>query len=259
MRVPRFFCRPEDRSGDLLTLPEDESRHARRVLRLGPGDRIAVLDGTGVEYEAVIEAGSSPAARPANRPGGLRLTARVLSARSRAAEPSLQVILLQGLPKGDKMDLIVQKATELGVSRIVPLQAVRSISRPEPERGPGKAARWQRIAQEAAKQAGRALAPTVEPPQTLMQALGRLPEACTVIVPWEGEGRRTLAEAAAGLLPGGTVAVLIGPEGGLAEEEIEQAEAAGALTVTLGPRILRTETAGFVALACLLYATGNLE
>ncbi|HHW15321.1 MAG TPA: 16S rRNA (uracil(1498)-N(3))-methyltransferase [Firmicutes bacterium] len=259
MRVPRFFCRPEDRSGDRLTLPADESRHARKVLRLGPGDRIAVLDGTGVEYEAVVEA-FGPSATPAGkRRGGFCLTARVLATRSRAAEPSLQVILLQGLPKGDKMDLIVQKATELGVSRIVPVQAKRSISRPEPERGPGKAARWQRIAQEAAKQAGRSLAPAVEPPRTLAQALGRLPEGCTVIVPWEGEGRRTLAEAVAALRRDAPAALLIGPEGGLAEDEIEQAEAAGALTVTLGPRILRTETAGFVALACLLYATGNLE
>ncbi|MDI6869947.1 MAG: 16S rRNA (uracil(1498)-N(3))-methyltransferase [Bacillota bacterium] len=250
--MPRFFCAPEDRSGDWVTLPAAEARHALKVLRLGRGDRIAVLDGSGTEYEAVIEQAGMAAG------GEETLRARIVTARSRATEPSLDLILLQGLPKGDRMDLIVQKATELGVSRIIPVLTERSVARPAVGKGEAKAARWQRVAQEAAKQAGRAVVPRVEPPQSLGAALRSLPAGCALIVPWEGERRRTLAEAVR-RLAGGPVAVLIGPEGGLSEAEQAQAAEAGGLAVTLGPRILRTETAGLVTLTCLLYATGNLE
>ncbi len=254
MRVPRFFSRSADREGDLVRLGGAEARHALKVLRLGPGDRIAVLDGSGREYEAVIERVDG-----AVDGGEAILQARIAATRPRATEPSLNLLLLQGLPKGDKMDLIVQKATELGVSRIVPVVTERSVSRPEAESGWAKAARWRRIAQEAAKQAGRAVVPEVELPQSLGEALRTLPAGCALIVPWEGERRRTLAEAVEALAPAGAAAVLIGPEGGLSEAEVAQASAAGGATVTLGPRLLRTETAGLAVLACLLYATGNLE
>ncbi|MGE5554422.1 MAG: 16S rRNA (uracil(1498)-N(3))-methyltransferase [Betaproteobacteria bacterium] len=254
MRVPRFLCVPEDREGNLICLRGPEACHARRVLRLGPGDHIAILDGSGTEYQAVIEDRGCGAGS-----GAEVLWARITAAQTRVTEPSLKLVLLQGLPKGDKMDLIVQKATELGVGRIIPVVAQRSVARPKADKGERKAPRWRRIAWEAAKQSGRALVPAIEPPQSLEEALRSLPAGCRLIVPWEGERRRTLAEAAVGLLPGATVAVLIGPEGGLTEEEVGLVSTVGGVTVTLGPRILRTETAGLVVLACLLYATGNLE
>lgn len=253
MRIPRFFCRPEDRQGEVLTLPGAEARHAVTVLRLAPGARIAVLDGTGLEHEAVVtEAGASGAGEPL-------LRARVVASRPRATEPSLELILLQGLPKGDKLDLVVQKATELGVSQIIPVLTERGVARPKAERVAGKTARWQRIALEAAKQAGRGVVPDVLTPRPLADALQALPSGCLLIVPWEAEQRRTLAEAAATITAGRPVAVAIGPEGGFAGREIALLEEAGAVTVTLGPRTLRTETAGLVALSCLLYATHNLE
>lgn len=253
MRTHRFFSPTPCRVGEVVELPGAEVRHARRALRLGPGDRIVLFDGGGLEYEAVLEEPASPEGAEAP------LRARILTSRVRTAEPSLSFILLQGLPKGEKMELIVQKTTELGVSRIIPVVAERSVSRPEPGRGAARAMRWQRIAQEAAKQAGRTVVPAVDAPQGFEAALRSLPAGCLLLVPWEGERRRSLAEAVDRLAPGMAVAVVIGPEGGLSEHEIELLEQAGALTATLGPRILRTETAGLTTLACLLFATGNLE
>jgi 16S rRNA (uracil1498-N3)-methyltransferase len=251
--LPRFFCRPDDRQGDFLLLTGPEARHALTVLRLGPGDRLAVLDGSGLEYEAVIAETGGAGGQ------GETLRARIVRAGPRASEPSLDLHLLQGLPKGDKLDLIVQKATELGVRRIVPVVTERSLARPEAGSGGTKAARWRRIAQEAAKQAGRAVVPEIEEPRSVAEALAALPDGCALIVPWEEERRRTLAQAAARLERNGAAAVLIGPEGGLSAAEIAQVAAAGGQTVTLGPRLLRTETAGLAVLACLLFATGNLE
>ncbi|MGE5623906.1 MAG: 16S rRNA (uracil(1498)-N(3))-methyltransferase [Methanocella sp.] len=257
MRIPRFFCGPSDRTGETISLPEAEARHAVRVLRLGPGARITVLDNSGLEHEAIIEEADSEDGRASVR-------ARIVESRQRSTEPAPDFILLQGLPKGDKMDLIVEKATELGVQRIVPFLAERSVSRPDSQAGEKKAERWRRIALEAAKQAGRAVVPEVEAPQSLDTALASLPDGCWLLVPWEGERRRGLAEAVVAHNSeksgeAGPVAVLIGPEGGLSQAEVGSAAAAGGVTVSLGPRILRTETAGLVALSCLLYATGNLE
>jgi 16S rRNA (uracil1498-N3)-methyltransferase len=252
MRKPRFFCQPGDRTGDYFRLPEGEAHHARAVLRLGEGDPVVVLDGTGLEYEAVLEQGGTDPAT---------LRARVVTSRPRPTEPNLEVILLQGLPKSDKMELIVQKATELGVRRIVPVLTERCVSRPEASRAAAKVDRWRKIAHEAAKQAGRAVTPEIAPVVTLENALKALPPGGRLIIPWEEERRVSLREAAADVKEGEpeSIAVLIGPEGGLDVAEVEVARAAGGVAVTLGPRILRTETAGLVVLACLLFATGNLD
>jgi 16S rRNA (uracil1498-N3)-methyltransferase len=160
------------------------------------------------------------------------------------------------------MELVVQKATELGAGRIVPVLTDRCVSRPEPSRAAAKVDRWRKIAQEAAKQAGRAVTPEVAPVTTLANALKELPPGCRLLVPWEEEHRLSLGEAVAGAAQGATpsvVAVLIGPEGGLDASEVEAARSFGGVAVTLGPRILRTETAGLVALSCVMFATGNLE
>ncbi|MGE5509174.1 MAG: 16S rRNA (uracil(1498)-N(3))-methyltransferase [Chitinophagales bacterium] len=256
MRKPRFFCQPADRCGDHFRLPEGEAHHARSVLRLREGDAVLILDGSGYEHDAVLEAAP---------PGEGWLQARVVASRLRPTEPDIDLILLQGLPKSDKMDLVVQKATELGVRRVAPVLTERCVSRPEPGRAAAKVDRWQKIAQEASKQAGRSITPQVAPVAALKEALQALPYGCRLVVPWEEERRRSLREVAAEWLAKArpdqpsAVAVLIGPEGGLAEGEVEEARRRGGITVTLGPRVLRTETAGLVALACLLFATGNLE
>lgn len=179
---------------------------------------------------------------------------RVEECQATTAEPTVQVTLYQGLPKGDKMDWIVQKAVELGVQRIVPVEMSRSVARLGANDAK-KQERWQRIADEAAGQCGRGIQPRVLPAVPFRQALQDM-SGQTVIVFYEGGGRplRTLADA--GMRE---AALVIGPEGGIDDREVEHLRAAGAAFATLGPRILRCETAPVAALAALMALTGNME
>lgn len=239
-------------AGDIVALSETDSVHAARVLRLAPGDVVVVCDGRGYEYEAELHQVSPRA-----------VTVRIRSGRLSAAEPSVHVTLAQGIAKGDKMDFIVQKAVEVGVSRIIPLSTQRTVVRLDEEKAGARVERWQRIAYEAAKQSGRARVPRVEAVHA-WEELWRRRDLGTVFVPWEGETTLRLLEAAAALAASHTPAaparltIVIGPEGGFAEAEIALAQRHGAQPVTLGPRILRTETAGLVAAALVLGALGEL-
>jgi len=174
-------------------------------------------------------------------------------------EPALKVILVQGLPKGDKFDLIIEKSTELGVSVILPVRSRRTVVNLEAAKVEKRLARWQRIAQEAAKQYGRAVVPRVEPLRDFAQVVMELSPHGLALIPWEEEKNRSLKEVIAqskGLT--GPVTVFIGPEGGFEEEEVMLARQRGANPVSLGPRILRTETAGVAVLAILMYQLGDL-
>jgi 16S rRNA (uracil1498-N3)-methyltransferase len=177
-----------------------------------------------------------------------------LGERRRLPAPACEITLLQSLPRGERMDLIVQKATELGVTRIVPVQSQHGIAKP----APGRQQRWQTIAVEAARQSGRADVPAVEGALSLAAALARFadPDAGRFLL-WEDEKSRPLAHAIA---PGTRrVVLLVGPEGGFAPAEVEACALAGFVSVGLGPRILRTETAAIVAVALAQAATGGLE
>ena len=229
-----FFADPP-RDGLVRLAPED-AQHALKSLRLRAGEKLAVVF-DGQRYEAAFEVVDGQAC------------ARVLQ-QLPDSEPRLRVTLYQGLPKGDKMDGIVQKCTELGVHRIVPCQFSRSVARWEG--GEKKLARWQRIAREAAVQCGRAQVPAVAdclPFDRLKEALGRHQLA---LVPWEAASQPMRAVYQGQL----DLALVIGPEGGIAREEIE---ALRAQPITLGPRILRTETAGMAALTMAMMLAGELE
>ncbi len=220
------------------------AHHLGRVLRAAVGDLIqAVDDGTllSVRLTAI---------------GGRRAEGLVVSRAPLATESPLRLTLAQAVPKGDKMDGIVRMATELGVSRVIPLTTERSVVRLSAERWGARRARWERVAREAAQQSGRATAPEIAPGRTLADWPIDPTTDGLVICFWESEPRGLAA-----LLPPepcSTATVIVGPEGGLTADEVRALAQAGAVVAGLGPRVLRTETAGPVAVALLQARYGDL-
>jgi 16S rRNA (uracil1498-N3)-methyltransferase len=235
--VRRIHLAPERIDGARGLLGPEARRYLADVLRLAPGARIEVFDGRGGRYDALIEEG---------------FEAVRLGPREDVPAPEVEIALLAALAKGEKMDLVVQKATELGVARILPFAAERSVVRLDASRGEERAARWRRIAEEAARQSGRADVPEVRPPVPLAQALADLAPGTRAFVFHPGGGRVDAGAAA-------SLAAVVGPEGGLTDAELRDCEAAGALRASLGPRTLRAETAAIVAVALLQARFGDLE
>lgn len=241
--MPRFFvaARPQD---GLLMLEGENAHHASRVLRLRPGDPVTLCDGKGTDYDCVVE-----------RVGREAVACRVQDCHPARTEPKQRLVLFMALPKGDKMDFIVQKSVELGASEIVPYLSKNCVSRPE--KTDKKVERWRRIAAEAAKQCGRGVLPAVGAVISFEQAVMRAGLCETALLLYENEKQTGLREALADGV-GNSVALLVGPEGGFAPEEAETAADAGLKSVSLGTRILRCETAPVAALAAVLYAGGNM-
>jgi 16S rRNA (uracil1498-N3)-methyltransferase len=237
--MPRVFVPPERLIGERVVLDGEPHRHLAKVLRLQAGNEVLVFDGSGTEIEArVLEVGP-------------RTIELALGQRRAVAFAPVTITLLQALPKADRMDIIVQKATELGVARIVPVVASRSIAKPSGSR----LRRWQVIAQEAARQSGRADVPEIADPLALPQAVEQVRDG-TRLVLWEEEQGHPLR----GALDGSSqIALLVGPEGGLAVQEVVEARTHGFVPVGLGPRILRVETAAIVAVALVQAAAGGLD
>ena len=236
--------------GSLMTLSPQESQHVTRVLRMKPGEPVQLIAAERLYAAELVSADASAA------------TVRVLS-QLPAPECATHVTLVQGLPKADKMETIIQKATELGVWDILPVAMERSVSRVEGKEAK-KSERWNRIALEAAKQSGRAHLPEVRMTLDASQAVQAMRGAAydAVWIAWEEEGELRLSEAVRRLMEQTpsprAVALVIGPEGGIAPGEIERLRNTGAACVTLGPRILRTETAGLCALAVIMSALGEM-
>lgn len=245
----RFFADEDGIVNGMARLNAEDSQHALRVLRLAPGDEIELVCAPG-RYLARIEGETDG-----------RVTARVLHAL-RPTEAHTQVTLYQGLPKADKMEMIAQKTTELGVYAIRPVAMERCVVRLEGKDAGKKTERWQKIAREAVKQCARVSVPQVLEPMKLAQLEEEFAQLDLLIVPWEdardGSIRQALApfEGREAL----RVGILIGPEGGISEREASWlAENAKAKLVTLGPRILRTETAGLCALTMVMAFRGEME
>jgi 16S rRNA (uracil1498-N3)-methyltransferase len=243
MSARRLFVPGERLAGEYVTLTGPEHRHVARVLRARAGETLTLFDGAGLEVEAQV-------VRVDRDDTELRLGARRV-----VAGPAVAITLLSAVPRGPRMDFLVQKTAELGVARIVPVLTERSVARPDAEAG--RRARWQKIAQEAARQCGRADVPAVDAPVSLAEALALpgLPERRLAL--FEGEKARSLTAALAGAAPAPT-ALLVGPEGGFAAPELAAATAAGFEAVGLGDRILRVETAAIVAVALVAGASGML-
>jgi 16S rRNA (uracil1498-N3)-methyltransferase len=243
MSARRLFVPAERLAGEQVTLTGPEHRHVARVLRARAGETLTLFDGAGLEVEAQV-------VRVDRAEAELRLGARRV-----VAGPAVAITLLSAVPRGPRMDFLVQKTAELGVARIVPVLTERSVARPDAEAG--RRARWQKIAQEAARQCGRADVPAVDAPVSLAEALALpgLPDRRLAL--FEGEKARSLGAALAGAVPAPT-ALLVGPEGGFAAPEVAAAAAAGFEPVGLGDRILRVETAAIVAVALVAGASGML-
>ncbi|MBN1776909.1 MAG: 16S rRNA (uracil(1498)-N(3))-methyltransferase [Clostridiales bacterium] len=228
-------------TGDTVALSRPESEHMVKVLRMKAGDVVRLISADRL-YGAEIGAVKDGVVH-------LRITEELPS-----PEPAVKVTLVQGLPKADKLEWIVQKATELGVHRVLPVETARSVARITAKEDM-KRERLGRIALEAAKQAGRAHVPEILPVMRFSDALKELHG--TVYAAWEEETSLRLSEAVIRDRPG-EITLVIGPEGGITEEEIGMLTALGAKTVTLGRRILRTETAGICALAVAMAALGEM-
>lgn len=240
--MPRFFC--TDIREPYIHITGDDAHHIGRVLRLRAGDPLVVCDGNGTDYRATIENISSQEVR-------LIIT----DSAPTQSEPSLKITLYQGLPKGDKMDWIIQKTVELGVCRIVPVITERSIARPDAAKAMKKQERWQKIAAEAAGQSGRGLIPIVEAPISWQQLCDRVHFKQTLV--FYERGGAPLSSLVGSV--GQELGIIIGPEGGFSDQEICNLTAIGVQTATLGPRILRCETAPIAALSVILSLSGNME
>lgn len=242
----RFTISPERISHDRVTFDADETRHLVRVLRLRPGDLVVAADGRGRAYRVRIVALGDTA------------TGTIVGDAPAAAESPLAITLVQGVPKGDKMEAIVRAATELGVARIIPALTARTVPRLDAAGWRERARRWQRVAKEATKQCGRAVVPSVEIPRALADAIPPGEPADLRLCLWEGEGVPLGRLLDAAHTAARSAGVIVGPEGGLTEDEVALARAAGYATVTLGRRILRTETAGPAIVAILQHRLGDL-
>jgi 16S rRNA (uracil1498-N3)-methyltransferase len=229
----RFFAAADALEREHVVFAPREAHHIARVLRLRPGTRVVAFDGAR-EVDVEIERVDPD------------VVARRIGTPSVSRRP-IEIALMQGVARGPRMDLVMRMATEIGISAIHPVLTSRAVVEP----GPGRLERWRRIALESAKQCGRPDVPDVRPPLSLADALASLDPVDLLVVPWEEETRPLGAVIAGASFA--TAAILIGPEGGLSLGEVELARRVGGETVSLGPLILRTETAGLVAAAMLLY------
>lgn len=226
-----------------------DARHIGLVLRMQPGGKIQIVSDDGVSAVAEIE-----------KIDGDKVTVRCLEKLGESHEPRVKLTLAQGLAKGEKMDFIVQKAVELGASAIVPVAMEHSVVRLDGAKAAKKTERWQKIAEAAAKQSKRDIIPQVQPVKTMAQMLADN-DCATKIIAYECEDRLSMKKALQAAEAEGRIEellLIIGPEGGISEYELEQAKAAGAAAVSLGRRILRAETAGLVAMSAIFYETGDL-
>lgn len=242
-----FFVPPEAIRDGRVVLAAEDSHHLLKVLRARPGEPFTAV-AAGVAYRCEL----------AGAEGGTAV-GRVLASAPVTTEPPVQITVYQGLAKGEKLEQVIQHGTELGVCAFVPVACARSVVRLDARKAAERVARWQRIAREAAQQSRRGAVPPVADVMDWAAAAARAAAYDLALVPWEAQaGRPGLRRLLQGLPAGARVAVYIGPEGGLTEAEVAGALAAGAHPVGLGPRILRTETAGLAAVAAILYAAGDL-
>ncbi|MDA8256981.1 MAG: 16S rRNA (uracil(1498)-N(3))-methyltransferase [Betaproteobacteria bacterium] len=240
--IPRFFCPFPLHPGATVELAAEAAHHALKVLRVGAGDTAMLFDGRGGQWRATLN------------PAGKGLRATLIEFEDCDPEPPLHLTLVQALPAGDKMDFVVQKAVELGVVRIQPVAARRSVIRLSGERAERRVEHWRNIAIAACEQCGRNRVPAVAPIVDLPQYLG--------ITARENAIRFVCAPGASGSLrdlaaPAGPVSFLVGPEGGFEEGELLAAHAAGFQPISLGPRVLRSETAGLGAVAAMMALWGD--
>lgn len=239
--MPRFFVSNEDIENGKIYIKGEDAYHIARSLRMAAGDSVTVSDGEKYEYECRL-----------TKIRDELCECEVISSSEGGTEPPVKITLYMGYPKGDKLEQVVQKAVELGVSEIVPFESSRCIKRPKEDRREKQIARLNKIAIEAAKQCGRLILPRVLDTVSFSELISRM-EKGRVLFCYEGEGCISLKEALSYVKAGDEVSVVIGSEGGFSESEAESARKSGALLCNLGPRILRCETAPAYILSAISY------
>ncbi|MDE5891813.1 MAG: 16S rRNA (uracil(1498)-N(3))-methyltransferase [Acetatifactor sp.] len=240
----QFFVEPGQIQGRDILIQGSDVNHIKNVLRMRVGEELSVSNGVdGREYRCHITAFAEDAVR-----------CELRFIKEDGAELPSRIYLLQGLPKADKMELIIQKAVELGAYQIVPVAAHRSVVKLDEKKAAAKVSRWQAIAEAAAKQSKRGVIPQVQQVMSWEQALEHVKDLPVKLIPYElAEDMGRTREILESLEPWQDIAIFIGPEGGFEEKEVASAVAAGAVPITLGRRILRTETAGMTVLSWLMY------
>ena len=248
MTTHRFFVSPDCLKNGVVTFPSETEHQMRRVLRLKAGQQVIVLDNQGNEFEVLLRADS------AGTLGG-----EVMASRRAEGEPQVRLTLYLCLSQREKFEWMLQKCTEVGAAAFVPVISSRSLVQ-DAKAVDKKYPRWQKIIQEAAEQCERGRIPSLGAVMPFAKAVQAAAAANAAIIPWTGEHAHSLREALAGLPEsGGTIAAMIGPEGGFSDEEAAAAQAAGVQPVTLGKRILRMETAAVVTAAVVMQVMGEMD
>ena len=244
--MQRFFVEPHqiDEAAHQIHIIGTDVNHISNVLRMKQGEEVWISDGGQKEYRCAIEAFSAD-----------EVLLHIIYAQEPDYELPSRIYLFQGLPKADKMELIIQKAVELGAYEIIPVETKRCVVKLDGKKAAKKVERWQQIAESAAKQSKRMLIPEVKRPMSWKEALALAKELDVLLIPYElARGMKETRKILSEIVPGQSVGIFIGPEGGFEEEEVAAAMEAGVKPVTLGKRILRTETAGMTMLSVLMFA-----
>ncbi len=242
--MANFYINKSDITENIATITGEEAAHISRVLRMKKGDCVTLCDGEEMFYEAVLSDFSDKS-----------VTAEIVSSRRAETEPEVKLTIFQGVPKNPKLETIVQKLTEIGAVKLVPMDTKRAVAKLDKS---AKVDRLRKIAREAAKQSKRGIVPEITDCISFKNAVKMASESDLSIIAYEEEVETSLKGALSGKSPK-TVSVMIGPEGGFEKEEIELAKESGLISVTLGKRILRTETAPLAVSAAILYELGEMQ
>lgn len=241
--MQHFFVVPDQVRDGYIEITGSDVNHMKNVLRMKTGEQLEISDGNNKKYLCEIESLEAD-----------KVTARILEEREAENELPSKLYLFQGLPKSDKMELIIQKAVELGAWEVIPVATKRAVVKLDQKKAAKKRERWSGISESAAKQAGRNVIPEIKQVMNFQEALSYAKSLDVLLIPYElAEGMQTTKERIQAIQPGQSVGIFIGPEGGFEQEEVKLAMEAGAYPITLGRRILRTETAGMTMLSVLMY------
>lgn len=241
--MQHFFVTTDQVKKPYIYIEGSDVNHMKNVLRMKPGEQLSVSDGDNCRYLCQVESYE-----------GARAVLKIVETKAVDTELSSKLYLFQGLPKGDKMELIIQKAVELGAYEVIPVSMKRCVVKLDERKAQKKVNRWNEVARSAAKQAGRGRIPKVRDVMDFPKALNMAKDLDVVLIPYElAEGMEQTRQVMKAVKPGQSVGIFIGPEGGFEKEEVYQTVDAGAKEITLGRRILRTETAGLAVLSILMY------
>lgn len=246
--MQRYFVCPEQIKGNRVTISGDDAHHISRVMRFHPGDEVIVCDNSGREFHVRLETFQEN-----------EVTGLITNVQTVVSEPRMRVTLAQSLLKGDKLDWIIQKSTELGVYEILPFKSERSVVRLSGTKAVKRRERWQKITKEASEQAHRGRIPVVSVPIEWQDLLDRARAFDLALIPYESERSLALTALSEILPKVASCLVIIGPEGGFTAREVAAARKAGVRSVHLGPRILRAETAALASISCMMFISGEME